>query len=271
MRTPDWSAPGIRLYQGDALDILRTIPDDSADALVTDPPYSSGGTHSADRRRNTITKYVQTGYRPDAVEFAGDNRDQRSYLTWCTLWLSQTLRIVRPGGVALVFSDWRQLPTTTDALQAGGWLWRGIVPWVKPPGAARPQKGRFTAQCEYVVWGSNGPLSPATGVADCLPGVVHGAAPRRRDHITQKPLDILRDLLRIVPPRSTVLDPFAGSGTTGVACLNAGHHWTGIEILPHNIDITTRRLQETLGQTDPHTTQTTPEPTDTAPPGEPRP
>ena len=117
------------LRLGEALAMLQTLPDASVDALITDPPYSSGGAFRGDRMGSTTTKYVDNRDTLHRADFAGDNRDQRAYGYWCGLWLSECLRIVRPGGIACLFTDWRQLPTTTDALQAGGWVWRGIAAW----------------------------------------------------------------------------------------------------------------------------------------------
>ncbi len=132
---------------------LRDMPDACVDAVITDAPYSSGGFTRGDRMAAPSAKYEQSGQKLERVDFAGDNRDQRSFGYWCALWLAECLRIARPGSPICLFTDWRQLPTTTDALQAGGWVWRGILPWDKTEGA-RPMRGRFTAQCEYVVWGS---------------------------------------------------------------------------------------------------------------------
>lgn len=114
------------VIHGEALAALLDLPGACAAAVITDPPYSSGGFTRGDRMAATSNKYVMTALtqRP---EFAGDNRDQRGYLVWCTLWLDQALRVTMPGGSLLMFTDWRQLPTTIDAVQAGGWVWRGIV------------------------------------------------------------------------------------------------------------------------------------------------
>lgn len=91
--------------------------------VLTDPPYSSGGRSAQERTTaTTTTKYVQSGSKAGTPDFEGDNRDQRSYGFWCSLWLGQCHRIAREGAVACVFTDWRQLPITMDALQAGGWI-----------------------------------------------------------------------------------------------------------------------------------------------------
>lgn len=230
------------LHHGDALAVLRDLPTASVDALITDPPYSSGGMVRGDRTAPAEHgKYSGTAKVNFFAEFTGDSRDQRAYGYWCALWLSESLRVVKPGGVALLFTDWRQLPMTSDALQAGGYVWRGLVPWAKT--SYRPQSGRFAAQCEYVLWGSNGPM-PVDHSAPCLPGFFHAAPPpnKGREHLSQKPLDVMRELCAIVPKRGTILDPFAGSGTTGVAALLNGCNFIGVEMSEHYHRVASDRL-----------------------------
>ena len=103
-----------------------------------------------DRTAKPSQKYVHTRVAVRRPEFAGDNRDARSWAHWCALWLGLCLRIVRPGGYALLFTDWRQLPAATDALQAGGWVWRGVIAWDKGLASRIPHTGYFRHQCEYV-------------------------------------------------------------------------------------------------------------------------
>jgi site-specific DNA-methyltransferase (adenine-specific) len=224
-----YSSPQAKLYTGDALTTLRELPAASVDAVIADPPYSSGGTTAADRTSQTARgKYVSSNATHSLADFEGDQRDQRSWTYWSTLWLTEALRLTRPRGVCLVFTDWRQLPSTSDALQAAGWVWRGLVVWHKP--GARPHKGRFANGAEYLAWGSKGHLG-AQPDAPCLPGVYSVASPRgdERVHITQKPLLLLRQLIGITAPGATVLDPFMGSGTTGVAAALEGRRFIGIE------------------------------------------
>ena len=220
---PDWT-----LHQGDALTILPTL-DILVDAVIMDPPYNSGGrTNTARRAQGARGKYVSGDAQHDLPDFAGDNRDQRGYACWLGLIAARCLRLARPGASLLTFTDWAQLPATSDALQAGGWIWRGIIPWRKP--ISRPQRDGFRRECEYVLWGTHGePLRHAPTVY--LPGWLEGSQPRgkARVHITQKPVQVMRQLVRIAPEGGTVLDPFAGSGTTGVAALTEGRAFVGIE------------------------------------------
>lgn len=249
--TPYYADDRATLYRGDALAVLRELPDASIDAVITDPPYSSGGMVRGDRTGTDVkAKYSGAyGIQPDHVEFTGDNRDQRAYGYWCALWLSEALRATKPGGVALLFTDWRQLPTTTDALQAGGWVWRGIVPWAKP--SSRPMPGGFGSSCEYVVWGSAGPMERDYQNGTYLPGFFQAAPPREREHLTQKPVDVLRQMARVAPEDGVVLDPFMGSGTTGVAAVAERRRFVGAELVPHFAAVAERRIRIASGQTVP--------------------
>ena len=244
---PYYADDAATLYGGDSLAVLRELPAGSVDAVITDPPYSSGGMVRGDRNGSTGGKYSRAEDAANiTADFTGDNRDQRAYAYWSALWMGEALRATKPGGVLLAFTDWRQLPATTDAIQAGGWVWRGIVPWYKP--AARPTAGRFTAHCEYVVWGSAGgmPLD-YSGNTPVFPGFYQASAPRDREHQTQKPLSVMRDLVKICPEGGTVLDPFMGSGTTGAAAIAERRRFIGVEMVAHYQQVAERRIREARG------------------------
>jgi site-specific DNA-methyltransferase (adenine-specific) len=244
--TSDWT-----LHQGDALAVLRDLPDASVDAVITDPPYSSGGMMRSDRQASTETKYRGFSHSPDETRkpdaiyegFTGDNRDQRSYGYWFALWAGECRRIAKPGATFLTFTDWRQLPTTTDAVQAAGWVWRAIAVWDK--GIGRPMKGRFRNHVEYLVWGTNGPLTDPQDVY--LSSVFRYAppGPETRIHLTEKPVPLLKELMVLAPREGVILDPFAGSGSTGVAALDTGRRFIGVEMTAHYYAIASARLAET--------------------------
>jgi len=215
------------LHHGDTLAILPTMETASIDAIFADPPYSSGGAFRSDRSLNTVSKYQTTDTKKEYPDFAGDNRDQLAYYYWSALWMGECSRVLKPGRVFCVFTDWRQLATTITAFQVGGFVWRGVVPWNKTE-AARPTKGRYRAQCEYVVWGTNGPMDEQT--EECMPGFfTYPVRPTDKKHVTAKPLSLMVDLLKIAAPDSLILDPFMGSGTTGLAAMQSGHRFIGIE------------------------------------------
>lgn len=230
-----------KLYQGDALSILPTLEAGSFDALITDPPYASGGLTAADRRRPPSEKYQQSGQRLQHADFVGDERDQRAHLKWLVMWLSECQRLLRDGAPVCLFTDWRQLPLTTDALQCAGFTWRGVLVWDKTEGV-RPQLGRPRNQAEYVVWGSKGAM-PTSRAAPVLPGVIREPVRRvDKHHMTGKPTALMRQLVKICEPGGRILDPFAGSGTTLLAAKLEGYRWTGCEMTSHYAAIAQERL-----------------------------
>lgn len=236
------------IIHGDCLDVLRGMADASVDAVITDPPYSSGGAFRGDRLAPPTVKYINADSDNQSLtNFAGDTRDGFGFWYWSALWLSQCLRIVKPGGVAAVFTDWRQIGLTIGALQAGGFVYRGIAVWHKT--SARPVKGRYCNACEYIVWGTNGPRSLDALGPKALAGLWSDNPPSNREHVTQKPTKVMRGLVEIVPEGGLVLDPFAGSGSTGVACVQAGRSFIGIERSEHYAEIARKRIAGTQTQT----------------------
>jgi site-specific DNA-methyltransferase (adenine-specific) len=233
------------ILQGDSFELLASeLADGSIDAVITDPPYSSGGMFRGDRTASTTDKYVANYVKSRAVRqgYEGDNRDQHSFLVWLSLWTSRCLTISKPGGAILLFSDWRQLPTVTDAIQCGGWIWRGIVPWDKSEGT-RPKLGSFRSQAEYVVVGSAG-VQADNDAAGALPGYFHGV--RLDDdkvHEAGKPTAIMCELVEACVLGGVVLDPFSGYGSTGVGALRRGRRYIGFERSEHWSGLSRDRLR----------------------------
>jgi site-specific DNA-methyltransferase (adenine-specific) len=77
----------------------------------------------------------------------------------------------------------------------------------------------------------------------CLPGFFQAIAPRGREHITQKPLPVMRELVKIAPEGGTVIDPFMGAGTNGVAALAEGRNFIGAELTPHFQQVARERIE----------------------------
>lgn len=234
---------GVTIYHGDALEVLPALVDAGVQlgALVTDPPYSSGGAFRGDRAQATSAKYVSSGVQTIRPEFEGDTRDQRAFLVWSTLWLLAARHMAVSGALVVSFIDWRQLPTLTDAVQSAGWVWRGVAPWSKKFG--RPRKGGFSNACEFVVWGTNGPLDEHDSYP---PGIfeLSGPAVEDREHIAQKPEAVMTWALTPVRPGRLVVDPFMGSGTTLVSAKRAGLPCIGIDVMEANCEIAARRLRQ---------------------------
>jgi site-specific DNA-methyltransferase (adenine-specific) len=231
----------------DSLLGLRELPDACVDGVVTDPPYSSGGAFRGDRAQSTATKYVTSGAEHVPDDFAGDTRDQRAYELWTALWSAEALRVAKDGAVAVLFCDWRQLGATIDSFQAGGWVFRGVAAWDKTE-STRPRLGGFRAQCEYLVWGSKGPLVDRPHVA--LPGCFRVPVGQDKLHQAVKPEALLQQLVPLVAEGGVLLDPFTGSGSAGVCAIRGGRRFLGLEIMPSWAELARERLRaESAGST----------------------
>ena len=213
-------------------------------AVACDSAYVSRGSVLSGNARaedqSTAKKYSSMGENAPPP-FEGDAKDQRSWTRWAAEWLYEARKVSKPGAPVCMFIDWRQLPAATDALQWAGWIWRGTAVWDK--GNSRPQKGRFRQQAEYIVWGSNGEM-PLSRPVSCLPGVFKYGNSQNRIHLTEKPLQLMRDIVKITEPGGRILDPFAGAGTTVLAAVLEGYSATGIKVTDTYAKLARERIEK---------------------------
>lgn len=241
----------IALHLGDCMELMKDIPDGSVDMVLTDPPYSSGGLFAGDRKKSTRTKYCSCDHNGSArfQNFSGDNMDQRSFTEFMRMALSKCRQKAVAESICAVFVDWRNLPAMTDALQAAGWVYRGIVVWDK--GNCRPIPNRFRNDCEYIVWGTNGPRKTEyVDGAFIGPGCYHitSIPSKKKSHQTEKPVELLEKLIAICPNGGMVFDPFMGSGSTGVAAVKTGRNFIGIELDPGYFETAKQRIEDAQRQ-----------------------
>jgi len=241
---PYYEDDSVILYHGDSLDILPHIK--NIDAVVTDPPYSSGGMYRSDRSRSTAQKYqIMKETTRTYAAFSGDNRDQRSFEKWVAWWAKQCLECVNDSGGLISFMDWRNLTSLIDAIQVAGWTYAGLTPWHKGTDL-RPIKGWFRLNVEYIIWATKGAIRKgATAEGNCWDGIFyHRINGKKKLHQTGKPLELIGDVLKIRPEWNVFLDPFAGSGTTLFAAKMLGKKAIGIEIEENNCEIIANRLRQ---------------------------
>ena len=230
------------MMHGDALMLIPGFDSETFDAVITDPPYSSGGMMRADRTANTSDKYRNTGALSDLPDFVGDSRSQMAYQYWTTLWAADALRVTKTGGWLMTFTDWRQLAATITAVEAAGWIYRGVVVWIKS--SARPAADRFSAASEFIITATKGRHPYTHADATYTAGWIKAASPKDRVHITQKPVAVMRHLMRPLKPDSLILDPFAGSGTTLEAAKELGHRCIGIDVSTEWADYAEQRTAQ---------------------------
>ncbi|MFE4972877.1 DNA-methyltransferase [Kitasatospora sp. NPDC056651] len=230
-----------QLHRGDALTVMKTLLDESVNAVITDPPYSSDGRTSRDVRGKLATS--SSGVHGPKT-FPDENGD---HIAWAHRTLTEAYRASAEHSVAMIFSDWRQKPDISEGLRMASWTWQGTIPWIKP--ASQPRKGGFEQSADFITWGGKGSLDNNRDLY--LPGHFTATQPcKDQDHTTQKPMEIMQQLVQICPEGGTVLDPFTGTGSTGIAALREGRRFLGIELNPRYADIAEQRLRAELTQHD---------------------
>lgn len=241
---PDWTAHGpagsLRVALADALAALGSLPPESLQAIITDPPYCAGGATEAARQgsRGMTKGGMSIGW------FGGD-----AMTTWGLCWLMRTLaltagRALVPGGSLAVFCDWRMVAGLGPAMESAGYRWRGQVIWDK---LSQGQGNRgIRPRHEVILWLTRpGPAvrGPRT-IGNVIPA--RRVTPAARCHPTEKPQDLLVPLIEaLVPEGGALADPFAGSGSTGLAALATGRRAWLSDADPRYVEIIRRRLSET--------------------------
>ena len=94
------------ILQGDALKVLGTFAPNTFDAVITDPPYASGGRTQAEKNKSTARKYSSMGENAPPP-FDGDAKDQRSWTRWAAEWLYEARKVCKSGAPICMFIDWR--------------------------------------------------------------------------------------------------------------------------------------------------------------------
>jgi len=226
--TPHWQTPdaALRLYCDEALEFLCEMEPASVDAIITDPPYASGGFSEA-QRKGARGQGLRFSTRKKQGWFGSDNMGTAG-IAWLLRSIAvQAFRVLPPTGSMLVFTDWRQVPNLVPAIESAGLCYQNLLVWAKPS----PALGRgFRAQHELVLHFTHGPVAEyydqgAGNVIQCK-----RPSSTRRIHPAQKPVDLLAKLIRVVaPPDGLILDPFAGSGATLAAARATGHRAIGVE------------------------------------------
>ena len=207
-----WSGPDWRIECGDCLELLKALPSGSVDAVVTDPPYG-------------------IAYKSNMK-----GRLQRSVANDQTTEARNAVLAAFPDIPVLCFGSWKmpRPPKTRMVLvwDKGGALGMGALdlPW-------KPDHEEI-----YVLGKGWEGARDCGSVIRCPP--VQSTAMRGRVHPTEKPVTLMAELLRKLPQRCTVLDPFMGSGSTGVACLATGRNFIGFEMDRKYCELGARRLAD---------------------------
>jgi DNA modification methylase len=192
----------VELILGDCLEVMRTMPDKSVDAVITDPPYG--------------------------VDFRGESWD-----AFIPNWIEEARRIAE----VVIFTTG---VTTLWDYPKPDW----VNCWYREASNSRSKVGGFSHWSPVVIYGK--PKFPVDSIK--LHAIVN-AYPHGFPHPSPKPIRLMEWLVTHGADKdATILDPFMGSGTTGVACVQTGRNFIGIEIDPTYYAIAEKRIKEAQAQ-----------------------
>jgi site-specific DNA-methyltransferase (adenine-specific) len=206
------------LYHGDCIEILPTLP--RVDAVVTDPPY--GMAFRSNHYKGESGKPNASKYEP----IAGDDSTE----------LLKFAAEIDPLHSSYIFCRWDNLPFLPSPP-------RSLVAWVKPNWSMGDLEHEHGRQYEVIAfYPGQSHLWPQKRPSD----VVFHQRTGNGLHPTEKPVSLLQEVVSWT--RGLVVDPFMGSGTTGVACANLGRKFIGIEIERRYFDIACERIAAAYAQ-----------------------
>ena len=228
------------LYNGDCLEVMASL--EPVDHVISDPPYEE----SLHASKNSLRGRVRADKGPDLKGL-----DFSSIDTIRQLVVDAATRVCT--GWFIAFCTIEGVAYWAEAINASPMKYKRGCLWVKPDATPQlngqgPGQG---AECFVTAWNGAG---HAKWNAGGKRGVyTHLTNQRDRDgrHPTEKPIPLMRELLQdFTNPGQTILDPFMGSGTTGVACAKMGRKFIGIELDPKYFDVACERIEKAYSQGD---------------------
>ena len=247
-----------QLYTGDSFEILKNFPDETFDMIFVDPPYmiSGGGTSCHNGHLVSINK----GQWDKSGGIDADFEFHRRWLTECkrllkpdgTIWVSGTYHSLYPCGFAMMELKYHIL---------------NDIIWFKPNASPNISCRYFTASHESLIWARKSKKGRHTFNYKAMkegdfpkdfikkPNLqmrsvwaINATPPEEKKfgrHPTQKPLALLERIINASTNKGDlILDPFMGSGTTGVAAIRNGRRFVGIDNCAEYVDIARRRLED---------------------------
>lgn len=218
------------LHLGDCLTYMRTMPDKSVDAVITDTPYGIS---------------YQSAWRTDkALRF--DVLDGDNILSFD--WAAESYRIAKDTACLFCFCRWDTAQQFHDELEKAGWTVQSEVIWNRGIHGMGDLNKQYAPTHDNAWFCTKGGYSfPSKRPKSVLS--IDRLPANELIHPTQKPLSLMSVIVKdITRENDVVIDPFMGSGTTGVACVQTGRNFIGCEIDPTYFEIATKRIAEAQKQ-----------------------
>lgn len=210
---------------GDCLERLKELPDDSVDSVVTDPPYGID---------------FQSAWRTDKSKWKPKIANDKKPFIW---FLLEAFRVTKAGGGLLVFCRWDVQEIFRQCIELASFEVKSQVIWDREVHGMGDLKGSFGPQHDVIWFATKGKfVFPGSRPKSVIRSARVGAD--KLVHPNEKPVELMEQLISaITPPGGTVLDPFMGSGSTGVAAMRLGFKFIGCEMSPEYVEIAERRIE----------------------------
>jgi DNA modification methylase len=241
------------LLEGDCIQILEQLPAESVDLIFADPPYNLQLRQDLWRPNQTLVNAVRDSW--DQFPSFAD------YDEFTRAWLSACRRVLKPSGALWVIGMYHNIHRVGTTLQdLGYWILNSIV-WVKANPMPNFRGVRFTNAHETLIWAQKQAGMPYTFNHHAMKAINEDLQMRsdwylpicngkerlrvdgKKAHATQKPEALLyRVLMASTNPGDVILDPFFGTGTTGVVARKLQRHWIGIEKDPEYVQLARQRI-----------------------------
>jgi|TARA_R110000787_G_scaffold109808_1_gene218390 site-specific DNA-methyltransferase (adenine-specific) len=205
----------IDLRLGDCLEVMKTIEDNSIDAIITDPPYKviSGG------QTKTANAFYKGKWKNDGKIFKHNEVDFNEN------FMSEMFRIMKEQSHIYFFTNFLNLNKFLTLFEKSDFYIHNLLVWEKKPVVNR----WYLKNAEYVIFAKKG---KAKSINNKGSRTVHKFdVPKNKTHPTQKPVDLIEYYINnSTNEEDTVLDMFMGSGTTAIACKNTNRNFIGCEL-----------------------------------------
>lgn len=210
-----------KLMQGDCLELMKDIPDGSIDLIVTDPPY--------------LMNY-RSNYRKVKYDYIIGDKDGKDLIAKS---IKEAYRVLKDNSAIYMFCSWHYVGFFKSEFEKYFKL-KNIIVWNKNNTSMGDLQGSYAPKHEFILFGHKG-RRLLEGFR--YPDVLEAKRTGSKLHPTQKPVDLLEIFIKTSSKENdVVLDMFAGSGTTGVACKNLNRNFIGIELDEEYFKIAKERI-----------------------------
>ncbi len=237
-----------QVIQGDCLEVMKDIPSNSVDCILTDPPYNISKLNDQ-RDRSKLNSPIMRRKKSLNYDFGGwDNMERKEFLEFTDKWLIECCRVLKDGGTFISFFNKEDVSYLGWQTKPLGIRTRTIISWHKTNPVPSFRKVNYLSACEFIWIGSKGDKSWTFNFG--LQKEMHNffetpnsSSYGKTKHPTEKPERLIEWLIKTHTNESdVVLDPFIGSGTTAIACINLKRNWIGIEKDEHYYEIARQRI-----------------------------